>query len=93
MIAAPERSRIQSQPKKANDHYLTPEHKAWRKAVLTRAGFHCEGEGPHSGPLHADHIVEVKDGGAKLDPSNGRCLCQACHNRKTADERSRRFGG
>lgn len=29
-----------------------------------------------------DHIVEIKDGGAPLDPANLQSLCGTCHNRK-----------
>lgn len=41
--------------------------------------------------MFADHVVEVKDGGAKLDPANGQCLCGSCHTRKTAAARKRRL--
>ena len=30
----------------------------------------------------ADHIVPIKDGGARLDPAGLQSLCIACHNRK-----------
>ena len=79
-------------PKTADAHYLTPEHKAWRTAVLKRAGFKCQGAGPHSGPLHADHITEIRDGGDPLDSMNGQALCQGCHNRKTAAAKASRRG-
>jgi 5-methylcytosine-specific restriction enzyme A len=80
-------------PKTADAHYLTPEHKAWRLAVLKRAAFKCQGPGPHNGPLHADHITEIRDGGDPLDPMNGQALCQACHNRKTAEAKRIRHQG
>lgn len=41
--------------------------------------------------LIGDHIIERKDGGADFDPLNVRLLCMACHNRKTATARDRRF--
>ena len=37
-----------------------------------------------------DHIVPIKRGGAPLDGSNLQSLCQACHNKKTASERTER---
>ena len=37
-----------------------------------------------------DHIVEIRDGGAKLDFSNLQSLCHSCHNKKTALAKSRR---
>lgn len=78
-------------PKEREDFYVSPGYKAWRAEVLRRANFTCQGTGPHNGFLHADHIVERRDGGAELDPANGQALCTACHNRKTAEERSHRM--
>src|SRR6266436_1869241 len=40
-----------------------------REGVLTR--------------IFADHIVEIKDGGALLDESNIELLCGSCHTTKT----------
>jgi len=35
----------------------------------------------------------VKDGGARLDPSNIMLRCAACHNRKTHREKAARARG
>ncbi|MCA0032739.1 HNH endonuclease signature motif containing protein [Mesorhizobium sp. B263B2A] len=84
--------------KKADAELLTPEHRAWRTAVLQRAGYRCQaiedGKRCHvSAParLFADHIVERKDGGAPLDPRNGQCLCGSHHTLKTHAERVKRM--
>jgi 5-methylcytosine-specific restriction endonuclease McrA len=83
-------------PKAADPHYLTPEHRAWRAEVLRRAGGVCQqprctcGNTPGK-RLFADHIVELRDGGAALDPTNGRALCGAAHSKKTAASRARRM--
>lgn len=37
-----------------------------------------------------DHIVEVKDGGCEFCLENLQCLCQSCHNKKTARAREGR---
>lgn len=37
-----------------------------------------------------DHIKEISDGGSRYDPDNLQALCIACHNVKTADERTKR---
>jgi len=37
-----------------------------------------------------DHIKEIKDGGCKMCEDNLQSLCSGCHNKKTADERSKR---
>jgi hypothetical protein len=84
-------------PKAADARYLTPEHKAWAKAVIRRAGRRCQDplhkpQSAHqSTRLFADHIVELRDGGAPLDLSNGMARCGSCHTRKTMAERARRL--
>ena len=79
-------------PKTAEPHYLTPEHRAWRNAVIDRAGGVCEwpGCGRREPRMFADHIVERKDGGD--DFGAGQCLCGRHHSLKTAKARSERFG-
>lgn len=79
-------------PKVADPIYGTPEHRAWRDGVIARASGICQAPGcsRRERRMFADHIVEVKDGGAALDPRNGQCLCGSCHTRKTAAERVRR---
>lgn len=39
-----------------------------------------------------DHIVEIKDGGAKLSLSNLQSLCTGCHNTKTLKQKQIREG-
>ncbi|WP_158876953.1 HNH endonuclease [Antarcticirhabdus aurantiaca] len=89
-------TRIARVPPKETDLDRGPEHKAWRLAVLNKAGWKCEDCGKQGGrggvKLYADHIVERKDGGALYDPRNGRCRCASCHTKKTVRERARRLG-
>ena len=74
----------QSEPKRADSIYSDPRYLAFRAAVIQRAGFRCEHvengirctrsrAGGHR--MMADHIVELKDGGAPFDPGNGQCFC------------------
>ena len=78
-------------PKQADAVYTTKAHKAWRTEVLHRAGGRCQAVvngirctrmAPYD-RLFADHIVEIKDGGALLDPANGQALCGKHHTIKT----------
>ncbi len=86
-------------PKTADRELLTGEHKAWRAAVLSRAGHRCEWvehgvRCSRAAPAHrlfADHIIERKDGGPAFDVSNGQCLCSSHHGLKTFRERARRM--
>ena len=33
---------VKPQPKQTDPHYLSPEHRVWRKSVCDRAGWRCE---------------------------------------------------
>jgi 5-methylcytosine-specific restriction protein A len=79
-------------PKVADALYSTPEYRAWRNKVITRALGRCQWPGcTRAEPrMFADHIIEVKDGGAPYDPTNGQCLCGRHHSLKTARVRAAR---
>jgi 5-methylcytosine-specific restriction endonuclease McrA len=77
--------------KKADPFYSTPEFREWRDLVIKRAGNACEKCGRRGVRLFADHIKEIRDGGARLDPANGQCLCGSCHTLKTGAERASRY--
>jgi hypothetical protein len=83
-------ARLAIPEKKADPFYSTPEFREWRDLVITRAGNACEKCGRRGVRLFADHIKEIRDGGARLDPVNGQSLCGSCHTLKTGAERARR---
>lgn len=74
-----------------DSHYNDPRHKAWREAVLRRAGYLCEeckryGRTDKNGlPVAATtaHHIKHRDEYPELqyDVTNGRALCEACHNK------------
>lgn len=78
-------------PKMVDSHYSSQEHRDWRLKVMQRAGFRCQACGAKGVRLYADHVVELKDGGNALDPSNGRVLCASHHTSKTLAARAERF--
>jgi len=90
--------RVPTLPKVAAPVYQTPEYRRWRETVIARAGRRCEAveDGARCGraePAHrmfADHRIEIRDGGAPFDASNGQCLCGPHHTAKTAAARKRR---
>jgi 5-methylcytosine-specific restriction endonuclease McrA len=57
-------------------------------------GVECEDkEHKHGAPMiniDLDHIVELQDGGAKLERGNVLLRCRSCHVRKTALAKSQR---
>lgn len=55
------------------------EYKLWRKAVVTRDSYTCQGCGSKKN-LHAHHILKFSDFPHKrVDISNGVTLCKTCH--------------
>lgn len=94
MLRGADMAAARTPPKVAAPLYSTPEYREWRRIVIARAHFRCEGEecGRSDCRLYADHIVEVRDDGAKFDPANGQALCGSCHVAKTNAERRRRLG-
>lgn len=66
----------------------TPEHRAWRTAVLARDRGSCQIKGPRctGRATEADHVIPVARGGAELDTDNGQAACTTCHRVKTLRE-------
>jgi hypothetical protein len=99
-VVTVETRRVMPPPKEADAIYSTTNHRDWRALVVANAGGQCEArDGNHrcwkSEPhvrLYADHIIELKDGGAPFDVSNGQALCARHHTLKTAVEKRRRNG-
>lgn len=83
---------IKAPPKVADSIYLSKEWRRFVADIKRERGRFCE----RCGSTHrvaGDHIVEVKDGGAPFNRSNIELLCQACHNRKTHQQKARRARG
>ena len=72
--------------------YQSPEWRALRDRLTKQRGKRCEDCGRAGTRIYCDHVVELRDGGAGLDPSNVRLRCGSCHTRKTANARARRLG-
>ncbi len=84
-------ARVAVPGKRADSLYTSPEWRALMRLIKAQRGNYCErcGSGHR---VAGDHIVEVKDGGATLDPTNIELLCQGCHNGKTAAAKAKRAG-
>jgi 5-methylcytosine-specific restriction protein A len=87
---------VKPAPKMADPFYLSPEWRALMGAIIAERGRRCEdplhnGLHERSPRVFGDHIVELKDGGAPLDPANVLLRCGACHTRKTIAARAVRM--
>lgn len=86
--------RLPSEGGAERSHYQSSAHRQWADDVKKRDGFRCvdcgaSGKGVR---LIADHVHEIKDGGARLDTNNGQTRCAACSNKKTAMVKALREG-
>lgn len=88
-------AKVRAAPKVAEGFYSSPQWRGLVADIKRMRGARCERAGCPT-PTHrviADHIVERKDGGADLDPSNIELLCFTHHARKTAEAKRRRAQG
>ena len=76
--------------KRADAFYVSKEWRALMSTILKQRGRVCERCGRSGCRIFGDHIVELKDGGAKLDPKNVQLLCGSCHTAKTARAKAQR---
>jgi 5-methylcytosine-specific restriction protein A len=93
-------TRIAHPPRKTADpFYLTPEWRRLMDRIIAVRGRRCEDPqcevpgGRRACRLFGDHVVELKDGGAPLDPKNIMLRCGSCHTRKTLQARADRMRG
>jgi 5-methylcytosine-specific restriction protein A len=90
-------NRLAPRPKVAAPAYQSREWKALIAATIRERGRCCEDPRcttPNRAAgqrVYGDHVIELQDGGALLDPSNIQLLCAPCHGRKTAAERDKRM--
>lgn len=83
--------RVKPAPKVALPFYGSPEWLALMRRLKSERGNWCEVCG-RGGRIYGDHVVEIRDGGAMLDPRNVHLLCHGCHQAKTEREKARRVG-
>jgi 5-methylcytosine-specific restriction enzyme A len=76
--------------KRADPFYLTPAWRSLMTDIIKQRGRQCQECGRINCRIFGDHIIELKDGGAELDPANIKLLCGMCHSRKTAARRADR---
>lgn len=88
--------RLQPRPKTADPVYSSPEWRALIAAIIEHRGRRCEDPrcktpGRTGMRVFGDHIKELQDGGAVLDPRNVMLRCGSCHSRKTNEEKAKRM--
>ena len=95
-LAVLDTRRAKPLPKVGAPLYGSSEWIALRRRILRERGARCESPECASprrgadGGVEVDHIIEVADGGAPLDPRNAQVLCLSCHRLKTAYVRAER---
>jgi 5-methylcytosine-specific restriction protein A len=95
-VPATDTRRVQPPAKTADPFYTSPEWRKFIARIKAKRGNRCEDPActtPNERQTRVigDHIVELKDGGAPLDPANIMLRCDACHTRKTAAHRAKRL--
>lgn len=88
-------SRVKAPEHRALPFYLTKEWRDLIEAIIKERGRRCEMVGCTNSNLagrrvFGDHVIEIQDGGAKLDRRNIMLLCGSCHTKKTNRERAKR---
>lgn len=81
---------VKAHPKTAEPFYSSADWIKLRDQVRRESRGMCQVPGCTSRGRIVDHIVEIKDGGAKLDRSNTMLCCDHHHSLKTAAERAKR---
>ncbi|ABD25091.1 HNH endonuclease [Novosphingobium aromaticivorans DSM 12444] len=89
---APRPPRIAPRAKKTLPFYQSAEWKALVAQVIKLRGRRCQDCGSGSGRIYADHVKELRDGGAPLNPMNIWLRCSPCHGAKTEARRRERAG-
>jgi 5-methylcytosine-specific restriction endonuclease McrA len=84
--------RLAPMKKIVDPFYVSPEWRSLVAKIKNERGDRCQDCGS-THRVAGDHVIEIKDGGAKLDPGNVRLRCAACHNRKTIEARKARQRG
>jgi 5-methylcytosine-specific restriction protein A len=88
--------RLTPRPKTADPVYASREWRTLIAAIIEQRGRRCEDPkcktpGRTGMRVFGDHIKELQDGGALLDPRNVMLRCGSCHTRKTIEERAKRM--
>jgi 5-methylcytosine-specific restriction enzyme A len=88
-------SKLRQTPKQKASSYYDPAWIALRARIVEQRSSVCQDVDhdparPRRGRVIADHVIELKDGGALLDPRNVLLRCPICHGRKTMAERAAR---
>ncbi len=84
-------ARIRAPDKQALPFYLSSEWRGLMRRLIEERGRRCEKCRANGNDL-GDHIVELKDGGALLDPANIQLLCGSHHTLKTNAMKRARLG-
>ena len=91
-VATVDTRRVKPRHKVGLPFYSSPEWLALRDQVRREANGRCQRKGCGLHGRYVDHIVEIGDGGDRLNRRNCELLCASCHQIKTQQERAKRHG-
>jgi len=79
-------------PKETDSFYLSVAWRRFREWYICKHPLceQCEREGRLIKADMVDHIIEIKDGGARLAEENAMSMCWKCHSIKTANVKNHR---
>ncbi len=83
--------RVKPPEKQVNPFYRSVEWRGLMRHLIKSRGRRCQECGRTNTRIFGDHIHELFDGGAELDPSNIKLLCGSCHTKKTIAKRTERI--
>lgn len=81
---------IKPPEKVALPFYSTPEWRALVARLIAERGRRCQKCGRTGCRIYGNHLKELSDGGAPLDPENVRLDCPGCHTKHTNEQRAKR---
>lgn len=97
LVSAPRRiasapARLRVAAKTTLPFYQSSEWRQLVASLIRQRGRRCEECGATGCRVYGDHVIEIRDGGARLDGRNVLLRCAKCHGRKTERRKRERAG-
>ena len=82
---------VANRPDRKGQDYAFYNSAAWRRLSASIRASHpvcevCRAAGRGDAAQMVDHIIPIRQGGARYDTTNLMAMCHECHNRKSAKD-------